>query len=379
MKGFNRLNRRHGEFEPNMAPSELKARRLQQEAADKAFEAALNEYDSDEIGALDYEGEGGDEENFEEYDLEEGDADDADDADEDADEDGEEAPQLKPTTTAAAAAAAAAANPHGMPKQPVYDVLMGDSYVESLMDEFLTEKKDDIFMKGVDRRVSGGGGYAALVKGRMISVRGGELESALANLTVDEEDAFRTDAKEELEEADEILARGKMRPPEEDVLIDGKSYFDDGVVNPWDCESILSTYSNLDNNPAVIGFGGRRLGKKKNRLGGGGSGLRPVEEQEPVFEKIKLSEKTGLPLGVLEGPERQERGGGENKGVGRKQGETAEEKRIRKQAVKEERTFRREEKKDSRRVVAEEVMKRSGTSGGVVGDVSAGASVFKYS
>ena len=54
-----------------------------------------------------------------------------------------------------------------------------------------------------------------------------------------------------LAHASEILAQPKEKPPE-DVLIDGQSYFSERVWNPWDCQSILSTYSNLDNNPVVI-------------------------------------------------------------------------------------------------------------------------------
>merc|ERR1712179_389481 len=66
-----------------------------------------------------------------------------------------------------------------------------------------------------------------------------------------------------LTKADKRLAEPPLQPPVQEILIDGKSYFSERVHNPWDCESILSTYSNLDNNPVRI-QGSRKRGKKKN-------------------------------------------------------------------------------------------------------------------
>lgn len=100
----------------------------------------------------------------------------------------------------------------------------------------------------------------------------------------------------------------------------------------WDCESILSTYSNLYNHPTLI--------------------LEPPTRPKHV----EISKKTGIPLGVL--PER----GLTNKQVERMQmindsdlprataqprdkTETKEERKTRKRAIKEERRERRIEKK----------------------------------
>lgn len=91
----------------------------------------------------------------------------------------------------------------------------------------------------------------------------------------------------------------------------------------WDCESILSTRSNLDNHPARIG--------------------------EP--QRIRLSAKTGLPIGVLPcrpvrrgtdgsaaepdaAPDRTVAGGGVPLGIARNRDETADEKRARKAQMK---------------------------------------------
>ncbi|XP_069582018.1 protein LTV1 homolog [Ranitomeya imitator] len=99
----------------------------------------------------------------------------------------------------------------------------------------------------------------------------------------------------------------------------------------WDCESILSTYSNLYNHPQMI-------------------------KDPPKAKLIKVSTKTGIPLGVL--PERGltakqvERmemiNGGDLPKVStqpRSNHETTDERKARKQAIKEERKERRMEKK----------------------------------
>ncbi|XP_069829863.1 protein LTV1 homolog [Dendropsophus ebraccatus] len=99
----------------------------------------------------------------------------------------------------------------------------------------------------------------------------------------------------------------------------------------WDCESILSTYSNLYNHPQII-------------------------KDSPKAKPIKVSAKTGIPLGVL--PERKltakqvERmemiNGGDLPKVStqpRSKEETTKERKVRKQAIKEERKERRMEKK----------------------------------
>lgn len=99
----------------------------------------------------------------------------------------------------------------------------------------------------------------------------------------------------------------------------------------WDCESILSTYSNLYNHPQII-------------------------KDPPKPKPIKISAKTGIPLGVLPGRgptakqvERMERiNDGDLPRVStqqRSKHESTEERKARKQAIKEERKERRMEKK----------------------------------
>jgi protein LTV1 len=116
------------------------------------------------------------------------------------------------------------------------------------------------------------------------------------------------------------------------------------------------------------------------------------EEEEGAFQRIQLSEKTGLPVAVsadIYKPgkvEDDDDWDGEyedvvDRGNTRAKGETAEEKRSRKKAVKAERAARREEKRDTRGQYAAAIEKRTGNvnKGGADGsDVKAGNSVFRY-
>jgi len=95
----------------------------------------------------------------------------------------------------------------------------------------------------------------------------------------------------------------------------------------WDCESILSTYSNHENHPAII--------------------IEPLRN----IHQIKLSSKTGLPVNVL--PSKPQMKSQTKKktptpidiGNSKPKEETPEEKKIRKKLVKEERKAKRINKK----------------------------------
>ena len=187
--------------------------------------------------------------------------------------------------------------------------------------------------------------------------------------------------QEELAEAEQILANPEMEPaPFEDVLIDGKSYFSERHQNPFDCESILTTYSNLDNNPAVISRSGRRRGKKGSRVS---RATDVVPEEEPVTQFV-LSSKTGLPLGVLGQDVDDDSDGGwddgddtlmsVNKGEARNKNESKAEKKARKTAIKEERRIARLRKKMMKEAFAEEFDRRADAAGD---NELAGKSVFR--
>ena len=251
--------------------------------------------------------------------------------------------------------------------------LEGDIQIEAALDQYLQEKKDEIFILGADYKRDGGGSKV-LINGKRVPYNALDVTDAEIGLTHDKADDV-------LEEANEFLANPEVDLPTEEILIDGKSYFEMKERNPWDCESILSTYSNLDNNPAVIGRTSRRRRKKKQNHNQMDLDEK-IPEDQPV--QILLSNKTGLPLGVLPGPKKH----GDmddfdnrtfmsvNKGEARRKEETKEEKKARKAAVKQERQIARMEKKMMRFAINDEFSKR--TANVNANDVG-GKTVFKYS
>ncbi|XP_067928923.1 protein LTV1 homolog [Watersipora subatra] len=117
-----------------------------------------------------------------------------------------------------------------------------------------------------------------------------------------------------------------------------KVVIDEGCTNRWDCETILSTYSNLYNHPTVIAC--------------------PSASNKP--KKIELTKKLGIPVESVasSGLTKQQlklldkQNGAKFKehseNLVRSKDETTEEKRQRKALVKEERKERRAEKKNTK-------------------------------
>ncbi len=257
--------------------------------------------------------------------------------------------------------------------------LEGDTQIEAALDSFLQQKKDDNFVMGTNTNgpKRAGGSSMVFVNKKLVPYNViDKVEGDIDNGEGEEK------IEDVLAEAEQVLANPEMDLPPEEVLIDGKSYFTMKERNPWDCESILSTYSNLDNNPAVVGRSGRRRKKKKNKNRDGSDfDIESIAEEKPV--QILLSNKTGLPLGVLSGPTKdgdddfgEETYMSVNKGEARKKGESKDEKRARKLLVKQERQIARIQKKMMREAIAEEFGQR--TRNDVSNEVG-GKSVFKYS
>ena len=278
--------------------------------------------------------------------------------------------------------------------------LEGDVQLEAALDEFLTEKQDDILIEGTTNKHdkvkrTGGSGYSALVGKTMVNASGlqhidpnyDESKSLLINI-----EESKRQMKQDLAEADAILANPEMDLPPEEVFIDGKSYFTETSRSQWDCESILSTYSNLDNNPVVIGRKKKKK-KKKKRVSKDG-GVDAIPEEGPV--KIQLSNKTGLPLGTFDNQYSSQQSPENdvydeydneyynesdtyisiNRGEARNKAETKMEKKQRKVAIKEERKICRMQKKIMKEAFKEEFIKRGQDV--VVNDVG-GSSVFRFS
>lgn len=233
----------------------------------------------------------------------------------------------------------------------------GNSAINNILDDYLECRNDEKLMEGSNQTRHGGSGYSILVKGKM--VRADEIDTD-------------NDEKDEDSSIENVELMAELEPPAEEVLIDGKSYFTERTINPWDCESILSTYSTLDNNPAVIGSSRRR--KKKKQSGRNKSELVVSENNSTIL----LSRKTGLPLGVLPVTEKSSKKRTElpKKQVERRRGESREERKLRKEAVKRSKQEARMQKKIMRGVFADESSKRLASS---CGDDVAGLPVFRYS
>jgi len=100
----------------------------------------------------------------------------------------------------------------------------------------------------------------------------------------------------------------------------------------WDCESVVSTYSNLDNHPAIIS-------EPENRIRLNKRGFPAIEPKSEEEEEDDDEEKQNL-------------------GVARQKNETSEEKKQRKKATKEERRVKREKKKELKVAYREETTKQ---------------------
>lgn len=280
--------------------------------------------------------------------------------------------------------------------------LEGDAAVEAALDDYLTERADDIFIQGPprDTKRAGGSGFAVLVGTRMVPAKDlAAAAEAAANgdATSDPRLSRRYPEQEPavpladyMAAADYTLAQPKQQPPPETIFMDGTSYYTDRVRNPWDCESILSTYSNLDNNPVTIDGTVRRRRRQRNKMtwAPGDRGVADGDDQdddEPT-QLIRLSAKTGLPIGVFDRPTAGDFDDDDddlanetmvsiNRGVARSRLETPEEKKGRKLLVRRERELARIQKKMTREVYAEEFQKRC-----TVGDQDlAGRTVFRFS
>ncbi|EJD52187.1 Low temperature viability protein [Auricularia subglabra TFB-10046 SS5] len=139
--------------------------------------------------------------------------------------------------------------------------------------------------------------------------------------------------------------RRKSRP-----VVDPAEIVEEDEKDRWDCETILSTYTNIENHPRLI----------------------RARAEKPV-PKIKLDPKTGLPSVVEPVSKFAQKDGdaesdsGSDSGIDMRQtretvtrprDETPEEKKARKQAVKEERQARRVEKKATKVAFANESRKQ---------------------
>ena len=184
--------------------------------------------------------------------------------------------------------------------------------------------------------------------------------------------------------------RGVVLPEDEEVAGDDAELPATELVriaaeprDRWDCETIVSTYSNLENRPAVLDGGAPRRQRGGAALSAAGGAALPAQ--------IRLG-KTGLPVEFVptrakaaaaeerSDSEDDDSDGGADVGPGaawradtRRKGETAEEKRARKAAVKEGRREARAQKKETKGLF--KAAQQASRSVPVNGAVRPGASV----
>ena len=130
----------------------------------------------------------------------------------------------------------------------------------------------------------------------------------------------------------------------------------------------------------------RRRRQRNKKQPSASSSVQEEEEEEPV-QHIRLSAKTGLPVGVLDSQHKHDDDNDAygvddtttflsiNRGERRNKHETTEEKKARKLLVKRERELARLQKKMTKQVFQEEFQRRAVGSGD--GDV-AGQTVFRF-
>ena len=247
--------------------------------------------------------------------------------------------------------------------------------MEAVLDDFLYEREDEILMQGRQTHQQtmapgGGSGYSALVGTRMVS--GGSQWND--PLTENDPTTPSVPVAVVLAEASARLAEPPLEPPPPSKVNDDgtRSYWDERERNPWDCESILSTYSNLDHRPVTIETSSRRRRRQQQH------GL----SRDDDHVQINLSNKTGLPLPIQKTEMNDDHSHfsqsttATNKGTARPKKETSAEKRARKAALRYERQVARIQKKVTRQVVQHEFAKQQPASSTV--DAVAGMPVFRY-
>jgi len=107
--------------------------------------------------------------------------------------------------------------------------------------------------------------------------------------------------------------------------------------NQWDCESILSTYTDTENHPRIIEV--PKLDQQNNKIKINKKGFPQTQEEVIVVEKVS-----------------------ENMGERRNKEETPEEKALRKKLVKEKKRIRRTERKNMKDEFNEEIVKQRNLS-----------------
>ncbi|CEG37896.1 Uncharacterized conserved protein [Plasmopara halstedii] len=174
---------------------------------------------------------------------------------------------------------------------------------------------------------------------------------------------------EDEEEPEDILARTEREEKELQELFKQNQYLQREEHEKWDCETIVSTYSTQDNHPTLLreSTPTRRKNKKQPLLA--------FTAEGNDKQKVTLSRKSGMPLGVFEvasSVKSQFNKQSQSENSRRQKGETKEEKRARKTTVKMAKIARRAEKKGTKLLFKEEEARQ------LTQTVPGCVSVYKY-
>mmetsp|Transcript_13810 Transcript_13810/g.24683 ORF Transcript_13810/g.24683 Transcript_13810/m.24683 type:complete len:555 (-) Transcript_13810:92-1756(-) len=186
----------------------------------------------------------------------------------------------------------------------------------------------------------------AAAKAKEVEKRALLREEALAN-------ALETPAGADDEDAESVLSSASEL---DEVAMLNNFGYQDRPKATWDCETIVSTYSILDNHPSLITVPSARRKKAQ-----------PVQPMDPLSddELEELDEAAAIP---------------HNAGIRRDKKETAEEKKARKQMIKEQKRLRREEKRSTKQAFKSELkeQKRQAQALKAAAAPPRGVSTFKF-
>ncbi|GAA5841112.1 hypothetical protein JCM11251_008021 [Rhodosporidiobolus azoricus] len=200
---------------------------------------------------------------------------------------------------------------------------------------------------------------------------GAEVEGEDPELTARRREKERILAIVERQNREESSKKKKDRMPMIHILEDERK-------DRWDCETVLSTYSNLSNHPRMLRLRDS-MGKKKKTFS---------DASSPSVAQIKIDPKTGFPMvngesvldarpnarkqeedTIMEGDEEEDEEDYEfRETVKRPRDETTSDKKARKAAVKAERASRRAEKKNTKETFNSEVKRQKRQQGRRVAD-----------
>mmetsp|Transcript_919 Transcript_919/g.3830 ORF Transcript_919/g.3830 Transcript_919/m.3830 type:complete len:389 (-) Transcript_919:1650-2816(-) len=222
-----------------------------------------------------------------------------------------------------------------------------DERLDDLLDEFIKEQKPITLTFSATTEADGDASDGEVptltpIPEASVEKKDGEEVYAGSEASEASHDAeAREDEADEAEEAADAFDE-ELAPLEQ--ILNQQPYLKPKEVEEWDCESVLSTLSTTDNLPTMISHP-RRKPRKERRTR---SANAEAGEAEELPSQIVLSQKTGMPLGVLPGLEKSEREKQANLGAPRDREESKEDKRSRKAAIKAERKAARARKKAMR-------------------------------